>query len=128
MKAEVESLLAKADRSIEAARMLNDEGHADFAASRAYYAIFYVAEALLLERGLSFSSHAALIGAYGREFAKSSVLDTKYHRYLIDAQDLRNIGDYAIGQEIVEDQADLICRWAEDFLKAARSYLEAQGN
>lgn len=125
MKAEVESLLIKSERSIEAARMLNDEGHADFAASRAYYALFYVAEALLLDRGLSFSSHAALIGAFGREFAKSAVLDPKYHRYLIDAQDLRNIGDYAIGQDIAEDQADLMCRWAEDFLRAARNFLGA---
>ncbi|MBI3960275.1 MAG: HEPN domain-containing protein [Chloroflexi bacterium] len=123
MKPEVQSLLAKAERSVTAARMLNDEGHADFAASRAYYAIFYVAEALLLERGLSFSSHAAVIGAFGREFAKGAVLDQKYHRYLIDAQDLRNIGDYAIGQEIAEDQADLMCRWAEDFLRAARKFL-----
>jgi uncharacterized protein (UPF0332 family) len=125
MKPEVQSLLAKADRSVLAARMLNDEGHADFAASRAYYAIFYVAEALLLARGLSFSSHAALIGAFGREFAKSGVLDPKYHRYLIDAQDLRNIGDYAIGQEIAEDQADMMCRWAEDFSLAARRFLQA---
>ncbi len=104
--------------------MLNDEGHADFAASRAYYAIFYVAEALLLERGLSFSSHTAVIGAFGREFAKESVLDQKYHRYLIDAQDLRNIGDYAIGQEIAEDQVNLMCGWAEDFLRAARQFLK----
>lgn len=123
MKSETRSLLTKDDRSVIAARMLNDEGHADFAASRAYYAIFYVAEALLLERGLSYSSHAALIGAFGREFAKTAVLDQKFHRYLIDAQDLRNIGDYAIGQEIAEDQVNLMCGWADEFLRAARKFL-----
>jgi uncharacterized protein (UPF0332 family) len=81
-------------------------------------------EGLLQERGLSFSSHAAVIGTFGREFAKNAVLDQKYHRYLIDAQDLRNIGDYAIGQEIAEDQVDLMCRWAEEFLSAARLFLK----
>ena len=30
----------------------------------------------------------------GREYAKSGRLDPEFHRWLIDAQDFRNIGDY----------------------------------
>ena len=57
MKEQFQSILDKAPDSIEAARLLGDRGYFDFAASRAYYA----AEALLLARGLAFSSHAAVI-------------------------------------------------------------------
>ena len=66
----------------------------DYAASRAYYAMFYIAEAFLEGEGMSFSSHAAVIGAFGREFARTGRLPAEFHRFLIDAQDLRNSGDY----------------------------------
>ncbi|HKH78355.1 MAG TPA: hypothetical protein VKA51_15460 [Rubrobacteraceae bacterium] len=40
---EVHTLFHKAARPLNAAERLLDEGHADFAASRAYYGCFYVA-------------------------------------------------------------------------------------
>ena len=54
MNPEVRALLEKAKRSQKAATKLFKHGDADFAASRAYYSLFYTAEALLLSRGLSF--------------------------------------------------------------------------
>lgn len=71
---EVYALLHKAARSLNAAERLLDEGDADFAASRAYYGCFYVAEALLPDEGLSFSSHGSVIGEYGRLFARTERL------------------------------------------------------
>jgi uncharacterized protein (UPF0332 family) len=44
VREEVEALLEKARRSFAAAELLLEEGNADFAASRAYYGYFYVAE------------------------------------------------------------------------------------
>ena len=81
MKTDVFDLIEKAQDSIEASRLLLEKEYPSFAASRGYYAMFYVAEALLLYRDLSFSSHAAVISAFGREFAKSKLLDPKFHRY-----------------------------------------------
>ncbi len=51
MMAGTAKLLAKAERAIRAARTLLDAGDGEFAAGRLYYAMFYVAEALLFERG-----------------------------------------------------------------------------
>ena len=75
MKKATEQLLLKADRSIEAARVLARASDYDFAASRAYYAMFYVAEALLSEHGLHFRKHSAVHAAYGEQFAKTEILD-----------------------------------------------------
>lgn len=58
MRPESSALLEKASQSIQAAKNLRRDGYLDFAASRAYNAMFYVAEALLLEDGLSFSGHS----------------------------------------------------------------------
>jgi uncharacterized protein (UPF0332 family) len=121
MKHEVEVLLQKARESLHAAGLLKQEGYLDFAASRAYYAMFYAAEALLLDRGLSYSSHSAVIAAFGKEFAKTKVLDPKFHRCLIDAQDLRNLGDYGIGPGVTADQAQEVLLWAAEFLAAAEA-------
>jgi hypothetical protein len=59
MKPKSRRLLDKAARAIRAAETLLREGDADFAAGRAYYAMFYSAEALLFERGLQFRKHGA---------------------------------------------------------------------
>jgi hypothetical protein len=47
-----------------------------------------------------------------RECAKTGKLDTRFHRWLLDAQDFRNIGDYGIGAHVSKDDANLVCDWA----------------
>ena len=123
MKPPVGSLLEKARESRDAAELLRQEDYPDFAASRAYYALFYIAEALLLERDLAFSSHSAVIAAYGKEFAKTGTLSPKYHRYLIDAEDLRNVGDYGVGSVVTDAQVQELLGWVDEFLTAAEAYL-----
>lgn len=124
MKPEVEELLDKAKRSLKTAENILKDGEVDFAGSRAYYAMFYVAEALLLERGLSFSSHSAVSANFGKEFAKTKILNPKFHNYLIKAQDRRNIGDYAIGDHLTEEEVREMLGWAKEFIKAAENYLK----
>jgi uncharacterized protein (UPF0332 family) len=85
MRTETKALLEKAKQSIQAAANLRRDGFLDFAASRAYYAMFYIAQALLIEQGLSYSSHSAAISAFGKEFARTGRMDTRFHRYHIDA-------------------------------------------
>ncbi|HEU0297504.1 MAG TPA: HEPN domain-containing protein [Anaerolineales bacterium] len=93
MNDEIEALLKKAKRSQKAAARLFKDGDIDFAASRAYYSLFYTASALLLSRGLAFSSHSGVIANFGKEFARTRAMDPQFHNYLIESQDRRNIGD-----------------------------------
>lgn len=60
------ALIHKAHRSLAAADRLAKDDDLDFAVSRAYYAMFYAAQAVLLSRGLRFSKHAAVIAAFGQ--------------------------------------------------------------
>ena len=123
MKPETQALLEKARQSLQAADNLKRDGFLDFSASRAYYTMFYVAEALLIEQGLSYSSHTAVIGAFGKLFAKTGKLDTRFHRYLLDAQDTRNVGDYSIGPGVTAEQVEETLVWAKEFLEAAKALL-----
>jgi uncharacterized protein (UPF0332 family) len=115
--------LEKAQENILSAEILHDKALYDIAASRAYYALFYTAQALLTTRGLSFSKHSAVIAAYGKEFAKTGALDTKFHHWLVDAQDARTIGDYSALIRIPEHKTQEMIAWAKEFLEAARQYI-----
>jgi len=119
---EIEELLERARLSQKAAANLLRDGFANFAASRAYYSMFYVAQALLLSKDMSFSSHSAVIAAYGKEFAKTKLLNPEFHRLLLEAQDRRNIGDYGMIGGIEDAEAQEIMDWSKKFLKAAEKY------
>lgn len=119
MTREQAALLKKAYDSLRGAKLLaGDELH-DFAASRAYYTMFYVAEALLLGEGLSFSKHTAVIAAFGGRFARTGVVPAEFHRYLIDGQDMRTVGDYSTGPGLTAAQAAEQIARAERFLDQA---------
>ena len=111
------TLLKKARESQQAAILLLRDDHPDFAA------MFYAAQALLLDKELSFSSHAAVIAAFGKEFTKTGLLDKRLHRFLLDAQDERNIGDYGTGPGVSVARVQEMLRWTEEFLTAAETYL-----
>ena len=125
MNSEIQILLQNAKESLEAAELLEYEGYAGFSASRAYYSMFYVVEALLFSKQLSFSSHSAVIAAFGKEFVKTGIIDTKFHRYLIDAQDLRNVGDYGIVKKITHEQAQKVLQWARELISVAEEILRS---
>ena len=118
-----QALLGKARRAIQSARLLQADGDYDSAVSRAYYAMFYVAEALLLSKGLTFSKHSAVIAAFGREFAKTGEVPERYHRYLVDAEEDRNVSDYQPVSHMSGEAARLHISRAEEFLAAAEHLL-----
>ncbi|MEL6604161.1 MAG: HEPN domain-containing protein [Cyanobacteria bacterium J06614_10] len=125
MTSEQQFLLEKAQRSLAAAEQLSKQGFYDFSVSRAYYSMFYVAEALLDEEGLSFSSHAAVISAFGQSLAKPQKVPQEFHRYLIDAQARRTSADYDLQPDVSFEDAQKIIFQAHSFIHLGLQYLEA---
>jgi len=115
MISEQAALLQKAQASLRAAQLLADEAFYDFAVSRAYYAMFYVAQAFLLGEGLAFSKHSAIIAAFGQRFTKSGHVPKEFHRYLIEGQDSRTVGDYNVKSGLTRDEAAEQIARAEKF-------------
>jgi uncharacterized protein (UPF0332 family) len=121
---EQHSLLKQASDSTGAAKLLPGGNYPGFAASRAYFAMFYVAEAFLEGEGLSFSKHSAVIAAFGRHFALPGKLPVEFYRYLMEAQDLRHSGDYGDANVVTSDEATEQIRRAEQFLETAWRLLD----
>lgn len=125
MKPESRRLLDKAARAIHAAEILLREGDADFAAGRAYYAMFYSAQALLFERGLQFRKHGAVHGAFGEHLIRSGILDARFHRWLLDAFDVRIQGDYGVDAAVSLEAARAMIDQAGEFLREAQRIAES---
>ncbi len=101
MKEYASKPLEKSLDAIEAAEELTNMGKTEFAAGRAYYAMFYTAEALLYDQfDLKLNQHGQVIAAYGKHFAKTRELDPKYHRWLRDGFEKRISGDYGSIQKL----------------------------
>lgn len=114
---ETRALLQKARRYIRSAELLLQDADYDSAASRLYYAMFYCAEAVLLTKGLSYSSHKGVISAFGQHFVKAGTFPPYLHAWLREAFDKRQIGDYE--SFLVLTKADV-----EDMLEKARQFVD----
>lgn len=125
MKDDTSKLLAKAGRAIQAAEVLLGKGDAEFAAGRAYYAMFYVAEAMLNERALKYQKHGGVHGAFGEHFARTGVIDPKFHRWLLDAFDRRIQADYGLDATVTPEQATMMLDQAREFLHECQRFLGA---
>ena len=120
---EQERLLLKAERFLQSARLLLEDGDLDSAVSRLYYASFYVAEALLDAKGLSYSSHKAVISAYGQHFAKTGILDPGFHKLLVSTFEKRQMGDYLTVTSFTDDEVEELIGRVATFIQSARSWL-----
>jgi uncharacterized protein (UPF0332 family) len=65
-----------------------------------------------------------VIANFGKEFAKTGMLNPKFHHYLTESQDRRNIGDYSVLAEVTKEQVREMLAWAKEFIKAAENYLK----
>lgn len=119
MTEDQKELLEEARDSIKVAKIILKEGFPGFAASRAYYAMFYVAEAFLEGEEMAFSKHMAVISAFGQHFAKTGKVPPEFHRYLLDAYELRYAGDYGPRNAVSNEQAKEQISHAENISRLA---------
>jgi uncharacterized protein (UPF0332 family) len=123
MKRDSLLLFQKAEQSIGAAERLLADEYPEFAVGRAYYAMFYAAEALLHEREFAFRKHGGVHAAFGEQFAKTGCLDPKFHRWMLDAFDKRIQSDYGVDAAIHGADAQVVIEQAREFLRACRDFL-----
>ena len=121
---EIKGLINKAEESLEAAKELFNKKFFDFSVSRAYYTMFYCAEALLLTKDLSFSKHSAVISFFGNEFIKTGIFPERFNEYINDAFRKRHKGDYWIDTGLTEKDCKIILKRAVEFLKETKKYLK----
>lgn len=125
---EIQANLERAEQAIEAAGKLLSEGYYDFAASRAYYAAFYAATALLLKEGMEFSKHSGVIAATHKRFIKTGKLEKQFGKDLNWLFELRSVGDYGVTVHVPQQEAEQAIKASRRFVQAAQLYFKKPKN
>ena len=121
---EIQSLIERAAKYVRSADILLNEGDYESCVSRAYYAMFYTAEAALLTKGLTFSSHKGVISAFGKHLIQTGEMPKEMSRELHRAFEKRQLSDYEFTFVIAREEAEEILVAAGDFVRAVRDYLK----
>ncbi len=127
MTDKVHDLLQRSNRYLRSAELLLDDGDAESCVSRAYYAMFYAAEALLFSEGITVSTHRGVIGSFGEEFVKTGRLPPERGRDLSTVFQQRNVGEYAHRSVVSENEAGDALEKPRGFVADARTLLEGAG-
>jgi len=123
MTKQQQALVEQARRSLDAAKLLTQAGHHGFAAARAYYSMFYVAEAFLAGKGLSFSKHSGVIAAFAQHFTQTKIVPEEFHRHLIRGMEIRHVGDYDYPGSVSAEEAQVQISRAGEFILLAERQL-----
>jgi len=62
------------------------------------------------------------MAAFGKEFAKTQILDPKFHRRLIIAERRRETGHYGAENSVTEEESLESFQWAEEFIQTVKDY------
>jgi len=119
----ISHFIAKAVESVETAKNIPNP---DFAVSRAYYGMFYAAQAVLLSKRLQYRKHSAVIASFNKEFVKTGIFPKEMSRMLDKAFDFRKQGDYSI-IPVEPEQAESVIAGAEQFVDTIREFLKKEG-
>jgi uncharacterized protein (UPF0332 family) len=121
---ELRDLIEKSERLLHTAEYVIGIGDYDSSASRGYYAMFFMAEAALLTKELTASSHQGVISLFGRHFVKTGVFEKHFGNALNRAYQKRIIGDYRVDRSVTKEEAEDLLRTAQDFVGTVKNYLE----
>ena len=97
------------------------------AVNRAYYAIFYAANALLATQDLSRSRHSGVIAAFRQRFVKPGLIEAEYGDIYGRIMDDRHVSDYDVEASIDPDRAQTDVDDARRFVDRSVRYLNERG-
>jgi uncharacterized protein (UPF0332 family) len=86
--------MARANESMEDARILADNRRWNACVNRLYYACFYMVSALLVRHGLSSSKHTDVRSLFNKQYVKTGKIPKKFARIYNDLFERRQEGDY----------------------------------
>lgn len=119
----IKAMLSKAREKLKTARIDFDNERYDDSVSRSYYAVFHAISAVLLSKGLHFSSHGQTLGAFNKEFIKSKKFPASFTKVIEKLFNGRQMGDYDIESYLDADTAKEDLEEAEKIIDACETYL-----
>jgi len=102
-------------------------GYYGTAVNRAYYAVFYAANAALATQGLARGKHSGTISAFRQFFVKPGMIEPEYSDIYGSLMDDRHISDYDMDTRIEPERAESDVQGARRFVARIEGYLRQEG-
>ncbi len=93
--------------------------------NRAYYAMFYAANAILATKGLERSKHSGVIATFREQFVKTGIIELKMSRVYGEALDERHTADYEL-EPLDYETASRNLSHAVEFINKIEQYLRSE--
>jgi hypothetical protein len=119
----IRGYLEKAKSKVRVAGDLLAKGEWDDAVSRAYYAAFHAAQAVLLTEGQRGDTRKGVVTLFGMLLVKPGKFDRKWGKMLSNLKDDREAGDYEALSYVDEETARRAVQEATEFVKQVEGYL-----
>jgi uncharacterized protein (UPF0332 family) len=126
-RALIDAYLEKAERKLAVAKKLAATGDHEDAVSRAYYAAFHAAQALLLAEGQRAETHRGLLTLFALLLVKPGKIDARFGKFLANLKDDREASDDETFSFVDQAQAQNAIEEAQAFLDEARRLLSPPG-
>lgn len=123
---ETTALVKRAQQYLRSAAILLRDRDYESSVSRTYYAMFYCAQAALLTKNLSFSSHKGVISAFGQFFIKAGTFPKKMAKELARAFEKKQIADYEYTFVISIDEAAELLESGKRFVSTIAHWLKEE--
>ncbi|MFC1452849.1 HEPN domain-containing protein [Verrucomicrobiota bacterium] len=114
------------NEALEAARCLVDNGFRRDAVSRAYYAAYHWARAVLLLKGIEPRTHRGTIQLFSLHLAKDGPLTDETVGLLAHLETYRELSDYTPSARFTEHDARSEIERAERFIAACKPLAETK--
>lgn len=116
MDDKTEQLLTKSQQYLRSAAVLLEVGDYDSSVSRAYFAMFYAAQAALLTTGATVKSRRSVRSAFTEHFVQNGRFPQRAADVLNQAYEMQETADYAQRPVVSEDEAERTLGEAEAFI------------
>lgn len=123
---EVMLYIENADESLSVAQLNLDNDFYAAAINRAYYAIFYAANALLATKKLARSKHTGVLSIFRQHFIKTKLLPTELSVIYGQVMDDRHEGDYEIMAATSKEDAEVDIDQARHFVEEVKAWLRRE--
>lgn len=108
--------IEKAEEAYVAAKILYDSSQWNAAVNRLYYACFYAASAVLLDRHIGAKSHAGVLGMFSEKIVRTGEVSVDVFRVYSKLLGWRTKGDYSDMFDYTKEDLDMVMAPTRTFL------------
>ena len=124
LRQQLRAMIEKGKRSLRAAKEHLAKGDADFASSKAYYAVFHLMQAVLLTKQKTYSKHAGVISGFSEQFIKTGIFPAAFGEAIQRLRKDRELGDYGYQLRVAPEEAERDVKAASEIVEQLVAHLQ----